>query len=77
MLGEPERDEQQPGLVHMIVVMVDHDNLGLAGSSRTRRSRLAVERPASAAAQNHDPLHTIILRPGRWLAVSAFVLRPG
>ena len=57
----------------MISVMVHHDDL----------SRLLVKGPAQpvgdqrsagAATQDHDSLHMIILRLGRWLAAGAFVL---
>ena len=43
-VGEAERDEQQPRLVDVAVVLVDHDDLGLLGGQR-RRKRLAVRVP--------------------------------
>ena len=74
--SEPERDEQQSRLVHVISVVVHHDDLSgllVIGAAQP----VGGQRSAGAAAQDHDSLHMIILRLGCWLAGGAFVLRPG
>jgi hypothetical protein len=59
---EPERDAQQPGLADMVIVLVDHDDLGVA---RTIRSAQPVgrDRSARSAAQNHDRFMFPTCRP--------------
>src|SRR5512142_1443369 len=61
--GEPERDEQQPRLVHVISVLVHHDDLGVLLVKRAAQP-VGGQRPAGAAAQDHDSLPMIILRSG-------------
>lgn len=55
-LGQPERDEQQPGLVDMIVVLVDHHDLGLTRAIHPPQT-VGRDRPARPATENHDTLH--------------------
>ncbi len=59
-VGPPERDEQQPGLVHVVVVAVHHDDLGVlraAGPPQPVRD----QRSAGAATQDHDAFHDVNL----------------
>ena len=58
-----ERDEQQPGLVHVVSVAVHHDDLGglrPAGPPQPVRD----QRPAGAATEDDDPFHAATLVPG-------------
>jgi hypothetical protein len=73
--GEPERDEQQPGLVHVIIVTVHHDDLGGLLVIEPAQP-VGGQGPAGTAAQDHDSFHKIILWGCR-LAAGALVPRPG
>ena len=57
---EPERDEQQPGLVDMVVVLVI-TMISASPEPYTCRRRLAAIVPPSAT-ENHDPVHVFNLR---------------
>ena len=63
-VGPAERDEQQPGLVHVIIVAVHHDDLD---GPRVVRPPQPVrdQRPAGAATEDNDPFHTVTLGPGQ------------
>src|ERR1019366_4270466 len=74
--GQSERDEQQRGLVHMVVVPVHHHDLGFLRPIPPPQP-VGGQRSAGAPTEDHDSLHMIILRLGSWLAAGAFVLRPG
>jgi hypothetical protein len=57
-----ERHEQEAGLVHVPVVLVDDDDLDLVGREPAAQA-VRGERPAGAAAEDHDALRHV--RPSR------------
>ena len=62
-LGEPERHEQQSGLVDVAVVAVDDRDLRLV--AKAPRQAVGEQRSAGAAAEDHDPVCHRISHPGR------------
>ena len=53
-LGLPERHEQQARLVDVLVIGIDDDDLG--GAAKHAAQPVGDQRPAGAAAQDHNPL---------------------
>ena len=81
-LGEPERDEQQAGLVHVAVVAVDDRDARLIAVLPLQPVR--DQRPSGAPAENDDPVDpshhpswSAIRRPPRWTcrSLAAEILR--
>ena len=70
-VGEAERDEEQPGLVHVAVVLVHHRDGRLGGCQGTAEP-VGGEGAAGSAPQDHDPMHAplrvlspiVAVRPG-------------
>ena len=62
--GEAERHEQQPGLVHVDVVLVDDRDLGLAGRVHAPQA-IGHDRAAGAASEDENsPYHRPTIASG-------------
>jgi hypothetical protein len=53
---EPEGNEEQPGLVHVAVVLVDNDDLGLIRHECPTKS-VSDKRPSGSGSQHDDAMH--------------------
>jgi hypothetical protein len=84
--GQPERHEQQARLVHVLVVGIDDDDLHRVTVQQPPQP-VSQQRPAGAAAQDHDSLHSSMLPRSSsglqrrlslpsWPIVTVAVLRP-
>ena len=62
-VGQPERDEQQAGLVDVAVVAVDDDDLGVVAVDAPQP--VGGQRAAGAGAEDHDLGHMDTVAPHR------------
>ena len=77
-VGQPERNEQQPRLIHVAVVAVDHGDLRRIAVALAKAVR--GERTAGTATKDQNPrTHTSIVEPVwlRAIRATAYVLRSG
>jgi hypothetical protein len=53
-VGQPERDEEQPRLVDVVIVLVHDDDLDVSWGKVPPQS-VGGERPPSSPTEDHDP----------------------
>jgi hypothetical protein len=57
-VSESEGDEKQPGLVHVVVVLVDNDDVGLIWRERPTKP-VSDKRPSGSRSQDDDAMHAL------------------
>ena len=73
-VGQPERDEEQPRLVDVVVVLVHDDDLNVLCGKEAPQA-VGAQRPPGSPAEDHDPFgHDPIV--GHVISASTRAIRP-